>query len=108
MIKSKLHEAMFTIGIPYKLVKLMKIILENIQSRVALEGYRSSNFVVWSKRRQHDLISTVIFNIVLEQILREGGLKSSDNIPHQLHQYMAYTDDIALLTKFQKELVRLV
>lgn len=52
-------------------------------------------------------MSTVLFNLVLENILRESNMRTHGMIYHGKHQCIAYADDIVLLTRSKEELQKI-
>jgi hypothetical protein len=63
--------------IPKKLVKLVKMALESMHNKVKIQGKLSSNFETVVGLRQGDSLSTLLFNVCMEKIIRNTKKKKS-------------------------------
>lgn len=104
IIRSKLYEYLENLGVPQKLVNLIRLTLHRIASNVLVEGSLSKSFTSRQGLKQGDPLSTVLFNLMLEDILRKAGLNTKGMIYHCRHQVIAYTDDVTLITRSKREL----
>lgn len=104
VIRAKLYEVLNSLGAPQKLIRLVRITLENVSMKVLVRGKLSRNFTTKKGLKQGDPLSTVLFNFVLEGILRESKLHSNGMIYHCRHQVIAYADDVTLIARSRKEL----
>lgn len=104
--RSKMYNALINLEIPVKIVKLIKMTLENSCSSVTTDGIISEKFSIKKGLKQGDPLSTVLFNIVLEKIIRESKIQSGGLIYHQRQQIIAYADDLVLLTRSKVEMER--
>ncbi|RYA71702.1 hypothetical protein DD592_26400 [Enterobacter cloacae complex sp. 2DZ2F20B] len=68
--RKELLEAMKELGVLRKLIKLTKMTLQSTRNRVRINGLLSEPFQVRTGLRQGDPISTTLFNLVLEAIIR--------------------------------------
>lgn len=102
--RCKLYEALLELKVPRKLVQLVAMTLEETQCRVAVKGELSDAFYVGRGLRQGDPLSTVLFNCVLEMVMRKGKIDRSGIIYYSRYQCIAYADDIALVSRSKKEL----
>ena len=50
----------------------------------------------------------MLFNIVLERVVRDSGVNRTGLIYHKRHQLLAFADDIAIVTRTEKELREVV
>lgn len=48
---------------------------------------------------QRDALSSVLFNVALERIIRNRGLKRKVLLFYKCHQYLAFADDVTLITR---------
>ncbi|KAL4083745.1 hypothetical protein QTP88_029061 [Uroleucon formosanum] len=107
---------MARIGIPEKLIRMIKTCVQGSKCKVNFGGDYSNEFLVSTGLRQGDALSPVLFNIALESVVRQvlskaKGIKISDN---QQLAIVAYADDLVLtaeneesLKKSAKELIRI-
>jgi hypothetical protein len=47
--------------------------------------------------RQGDALSTILFNIVLEKVIRSIEINPNGTIFNRTRQYLAYADDVVIL-----------
>jgi sorting nexin-29 len=67
--RDQLIEIIKEFGIPGKLVKLVKMALENT-NKVKIQGKMSPSFEMVVGLRQDDALSTLIFNLCMEKVIR--------------------------------------
>ena len=102
--RSKLYHAMRCLEIPEKLIRLVKMTLNETINKVAAEGRTSEGFRVVKGVRQGDPLSTILFNLVLEAAFRDTGIPTEGIVYQRKQQIIAYADDIALITRSKREL----
>jgi len=90
-------ETLKLMEIPNKLVGLIKMTMQNTQAVVETEQGRSEKFSINTGLRQGDALSTLLFNLVLEGIIRK--LDTRGNISTKLTQLCAYADDLVIITR---------
>jgi len=90
--QKKLLESPASFGIPKKIERLVKMILEGAQARVTVDGKISNPFVIGREVRKGDCLSATLFNLVLHKALK--NLQQSNMILNRLTQICRYTDDI--------------
>jgi hypothetical protein len=59
------------IGIPLKLVRLIKMCLNETYSKVRIGKYLSDNFPIQNGLKQGDALSPLLFNFALEYAIRK-------------------------------------
>jgi hypothetical protein len=99
---------MTQLGIPTKLVRLIKTCVQKSKCIVKLNGEISEDFSVETGLRQGDALSPTLFNIALESIVREvlddvTGLRIGGG--HQI-TLPAYADDIIIMGETEEDLKR--
>lgn len=114
--RNYLYETLELFGIPNKLTRLIHMTLNRSRSKIKVQGEYSREFSIQQGLRQGDTLSCLLFNLVLERVIRnikidtKGTIKKYFNRDdHSTHtsgtlysqplQYLAYADDIALLGK---------
>jgi len=95
--RAELVEIMKEFGIPMKLVRLFKMTLENTNSKVKIQGKLSPSFETMIGLRQGDSLSTLLFNLCMEKIIRNVRINPGGTIYNRTRQCLAYADDVVIL-----------
>jgi len=69
--RDQLWTALMNLGIPNKLIRIIKICNSNTLYKVRWQGELSPHFEVKSWLKQEDALSPTLFNLVLEKVVRE-------------------------------------
>jgi len=102
--RQELFEILKDFQIPTKLIRLVKMTLQKTKSIVKVNGALTGNFEVRKGVRQGDPLSTLLFNLVLEKVIRAGNINREGSLYIRMHQCLAYADDVVLLARNRKEL----
>lgn len=106
--RRRMYEALREMGIPKKLIMLIRMTLQVTKNKIMWNGNKSENFETRKGLRQGDPMSTVLFNLVLEKIIRNTKIKVNEVIYSNEHQCLAYADDLTIVAKSKKELIQIV
>jgi len=102
--RNQLYKAMLEFGIPPKLVRLTRATMEGTTAQVKLQNELSNSFRIGNGLRQGDSLACILFNIVLEKIIREANINQQGNIFYTSVQILAYADDIDIISRYPKSL----
>lgn len=105
IIRGKLFEAMREIRMPTKIIRLVSMTLKDTKCMVKIEGALTGDFVVNQGLRQGDILSTILFNIALEKVMRRVDVSNpGGTLLNRLSQNLAYADDIDMMTRRLQDL----
>jgi hypothetical protein len=71
--------------------------LQRTLNKVQISGKLSDSFETTYCLRQGDVLSTMLFNIMPEKVIRNIELKTGGIIFTTTRQYMVYADDMAVI-----------
>jgi sorting nexin-29 len=94
--RNKLMEILYSFGIPRKLVRLVKMNLTHTKGKVIIQGSTMEEFTVDKGLKQGDVISTILFNAVLEHVISRLPITPKGTIFNRMTQCIAYADDIVI------------
>jgi hypothetical protein len=78
--RNQLYKAMLELGIPPKIVRLIQATMEGTTAKVKIQNELSESFHIRNGLRQGDALACILFNIVLENIIREANINQRGNI----------------------------
>lgn len=88
--------------IPQKLVRLTEMTMKGSKAAVLMEGEVSEDFEINLGVRQGDGLSTTLFNLTLDAIIRDCKLNGT--VITKSQQIVAYADDLAVIARSRKSL----
>lgn len=95
--REALYAAMEELGIPHKLVKLTRITMVHSNCQVKIQNKLTDNFVTDIGLRQGDGLAPILFNLVLEKVIREMKIHSAGTIATKSYQIVGYADDMNIV-----------
>jgi hypothetical protein len=90
------------LGIPNKLIRMITICNSNTLCKVRWQQELSPLFEVNSGLKQGDSLSPILFNLALEQVVRDVG----ENLVMEINEnvtMLAYADDVIILGNSRQE-----
>lgn len=95
--RSYIWMAMRDFGIPLKLINATKLTLANVRNRVCVGGKLSAYFTTMNGLRQGDPLATLLFNIVLDKVVKDSKIEVGKTIYTKSSQILAFADDIDII-----------
>jgi len=92
-----MYVAMNELNMPQKLIRLVKMIMSNMQSQIIIQSKLSAPFTKHKGDRQDNAEACLLFNTTLEYTIRKSGIQTRGTILYKSVQLMAYADDIIII-----------
>jgi hypothetical protein len=99
--RNEVYVGMSELNFPTKLIRLTKATLTILTCWVKIQNDCSESFETRKGLRQGDVLSTMLFNVVLEVIVRLANLQTIGTIFNKETHQLAYADDIDIVGKSQ-------
>jgi len=103
--RQQLWTVLKNFGIPGNLVKMIEICKLNTYCKVRYQGELSPQFEVQSGLKQGDAISPILFNLVLEKVIRDISVNHEMEMNGK-NIMLVYVDDIVILGNTENDVVK--
>jgi hypothetical protein len=97
IIRNEVYVGMSELNFPTKLIRLSKATLTIVKCCVKIQNDFSESFETRQGLRQEDVLLTLLFNVVLEVIVRRANLQTTGTIYNKETQLLAYADYIDII-----------
>lgn len=95
--RQALFDIMNEFGIPTKLINLTKATLTDTRCKILVDNTLSDVFSIVTGLRQGDKLSTILFNLALEKVVRAMSINWAGTIFYTTNQLTAFADDADLI-----------
>jgi hypothetical protein len=95
--KEELYNILIELGISMKLVRLIKMCLNDPYSRIRVGKHFSNIFPIRIFFIQGDVLSSLLFNFALQYVIRRVRVKQDGLKLNCTHQLLVYADDVNIL-----------
>jgi hypothetical protein len=95
--RQKIYSILQKSGIPKKLIELVKMTLTNTNAKVLIQNETTEPFDIISGVKQGDTLSTLIFNVVLNDAIKE--IDPGKTLFTKSIQICTYADDILIMSR---------
>jgi len=79
----QMYVAMNGLNNPQKLIRLVKMIMSNMQSQTKIQSMLSALLIIHKGVRQGDTLAQLLFNITLEYAIRKSGIQTRCTILYE-------------------------
>ena len=93
--REQMYVAMNELSMPQKLIRLVKMLMSNMQNQIIIQSKLSAPFILHKVVQQGDALACLLFNITLEYAIRKSGIQTMGTILYKSVQIMAYAADIS-------------
>lgn len=92
--------------LPQKLIRLIGISITETFVKIKVGSAETEPILIKSGLRQGDSISPILFNLILEKVVREMDIQPQEGVKLQESNItiLAYADDVVLMSKSQDNL----
>lgn len=92
-----LYQTLLELEIPPKLVRLIKMTMNEAQCAVKVKHEISEFFTTYKGVSEGDVLGCQLFSLALEKVIRKSGIQTSHNVFKKSEQLLAYADDVVLI-----------
>lgn len=92
-------KALSELGIPDEIILMCKLVTENSQARVRINNSVSGPLQVKKGVKQGDGLAPVLFNLVLEAVIRRAKINRASTLINKSIQILGYADDLDIASR---------
>nr|XP_042900286.1 saccharopine dehydrogenase-like oxidoreductase [Parasteatoda tepidariorum] len=93
--------------IPHKIIRLIRMTTSSTKTKVKVQNKMFREFDIVAGLRQGDILSTLLFNVCLEKVMRNTVSNRGGTIFNRTKQVLAFADDVILIARSKNALVDL-
>lgn len=97
IFREKLYTILRDFNIHHKLIRIIKATMQDMTGYVRIGGRLSDLFKITKELKQGDGLAPMLFNLVLEYVVRKTQIDTSSTIMNKSIQLVGYADDIDIL-----------
>jgi sorting nexin-29 len=94
-----LYRILSSFGIPAKIVRLIKMTMQESKAQVRIGGDLTDEFPVNNGLKQGDGLAPILFNFALEHIIRQLPVDTNSSLVNKSSQIIGYADDINIVAR---------
>jgi hypothetical protein len=102
--RKKLYTIMYEFGITPKLVRLVRATMTRTEAQVKVQTDLTTTFKIEQGLKQGNGLAPMIFNLVLEYVIRKLPVDANGTLEFKMCQIVGYADDICLLGRSLRSL----
>jgi hypothetical protein len=97
--RGKLYKIMHELGIPDKLIRLVRATMTDTEAQVKIQAQLTDAFKIRQGLKQGDGLASLLFNLAREYEIRKLSVNVKGTLEYQTTQNVGYADDICLLSR---------
>lgn len=98
-LRENLYLSMKRLGIPLKLIRLVKMTMQDTSCCVRVQGDLSKKFRCDRGLGHGDTLACTLFNLAVEDVIRDAGINTIGTIYNKSVQIVAYADDVCIIAR---------
>jgi hypothetical protein len=104
ILRNEVYVGMSELNFPTKLIRLTKATLSIVTCCVKIQNDCFESLETQQELKQGDVLSTLLFNVVLEVFVRRANLQTTGTIYNKVTHLLAYADEKDIVGRSQSAL----